>query len=98
MKRILIVISAFAILCNTSCESHKEHKEEETTFPVTSALRMDTTITEEFVCQIHSIQHIELRAQEKGYLQNIYVDEGDFVKKGQLLFQFEQQLVLPPFF
>ncbi|GAA5022463.1 hemolysin D [Marivirga lumbricoides] len=53
---------------------------------------MDTTITEEFVCQIHSIQHIELRAQEKGYLQNIYVDEGDFVKKGQLLFQIMPRL------
>jgi membrane fusion protein (multidrug efflux system) len=92
MKRILIVISLFAILCNTSCESHKEHKEEEAKFPITSALRMDTTITEEFVCQIHSIQHIELRAQERGYLQNIYVDEGDFVKKGQLLFQIMPRL------
>lgn len=92
MKRILIVISLYALICNTSCESHKEHKEEERSFPVTSALRMDTTITEEFVCQIHSIQHIELRAQEKGYLENIYVDEGDFVKKGQLLFQIMPRL------
>jgi membrane fusion protein (multidrug efflux system) len=39
------------------------------------------------VCQIRSIQHIELRALEKGYLQHIYVDEGKLVKKGQLLFQ-----------
>ncbi len=92
MKRILIVISLYALICNTSCESHKEHKVEERSFPVTNALRMDTTITEVFVCQIHSIQHIELRAQEKGYLENIYVDEGDFVKKGQLLFQIMPRL------
>lgn len=92
MKRILIVISLYALIYNTSCESHKEHKEEERSFPITRALRMDTTITEEFVCQIHSIQHIELRAQEKGYLEKIYVDEGDFVQKGQLLFQIMPRL------
>ena len=34
-----------------------------------------------------SVRNIEIRAQEKGYLQNIYVDEGRFVKAGQLLFR-----------
>ncbi|GAB3820448.1 efflux RND transporter periplasmic adaptor subunit [Pontibacter rugosus] len=48
---------------------------------------MDTTITENYVSQIQSIRHIELRAQERGYLQKIFVDEGQFVKAGQLMFQ-----------
>ncbi|WP_449397610.1 efflux RND transporter periplasmic adaptor subunit [Chryseobacterium wanjuense] len=39
------------------------------------------------MAQIRSINHIELRAQEKGYIQGIYVDEGQFVHKGQLLFK-----------
>ncbi|MEQ6118650.1 efflux RND transporter periplasmic adaptor subunit [Reichenbachiella sp. MALMAid0571] len=87
MKRILMLMSLCAMLCYTSCESHKEHHEEETKFLVTSPLRKDTTITQEYVCQIRSIQHIELRALEKGYLEKIFVDEGQFVKKGQLMFQ-----------
>jgi membrane fusion protein (multidrug efflux system) len=37
-------------------------------------------------------QHIELRALEKGYLQNIFVDEGQHVKKGQLLFQIQPNI------
>ncbi|HQS56277.1 MAG TPA: efflux RND transporter periplasmic adaptor subunit, partial [Sediminibacterium sp.] len=37
--------------------------------------------------QIHSANHIELRSQEKGYLQKIFVDEGQYVKKGQLMFK-----------
>jgi membrane fusion protein (multidrug efflux system) len=41
----------------------------------------------EYVAQIHSANHIELRSQEKGYLQKIFVDEGQFVKKGQLMFK-----------
>ena len=47
---------------------------------------MDTSITKDYVCQIHSVRHIELRALEKGYLQHIYVDEGQHVKKGQRMF------------
>ena len=70
-----------------SCESKKEEKEEKVNYLVTSALQADTSVTREYVCQIKSIQHIELRALEKGYLQNIYVDEGQFVKQGQLMFR-----------
>lgn len=88
MKRILMFMGFCALLYHSSCTSKgEEMHENETTFLVTSPVVMDTTLTEEYVCQIRSIQHIELRAQERGYLQNIYVDEGDFVKKGQLLFQ-----------
>ena len=48
---------------------------------------MDTLITKDYVCQIRSLKHIKLRALEKGYLQKIFVDEGQFVKKGQLMFK-----------
>jgi membrane fusion protein (multidrug efflux system) len=44
-------------------------------------------VIRDYVCQIRAIQHIELRALEKGYLQNIFVDEGQFVKQGQRMFQ-----------
>jgi membrane fusion protein, multidrug efflux system len=84
MKRIFVY---FGLCVYTGCESKKEKAEEKTKFLVTSPLKQDTTITETFVSQIHSISHIELRAQERGYLQKIFVDEGQLVKKGQLLFQ-----------
>jgi membrane fusion protein, multidrug efflux system len=87
MKRILMYFSLCLGLVHTGCESKKEKEEEKVNFLVTSPLKQDTTITETFVSQIHSISHIELRAQERGYLQKIYVDEGQLVKKGQLLFQ-----------
>jgi membrane fusion protein (multidrug efflux system) len=77
----------FAVLVQIGCGSHKEEKEVETKFLVTSPIKMDTSITKEYVCQIHSANHIEVRALEKGYLQHIYVDEGQLVKKGQLMFQ-----------
>ncbi|GAB3894331.1 efflux RND transporter periplasmic adaptor subunit [Spirosoma agri] len=84
---MLVFMSLCALLCLASCAKKEEEKEEETKYLVTSPLRKDTTITNDFVAQIHSIQHIELRALEKGYLQKIFVDEGQYVKKGQLMFK-----------
>lgn len=87
MKSFLRLMCLGAVLVQLSCGSHKEEKEAETKFLVTSPIKMDTSITKEYVCQIHSANHIEVRALEKGYLQNIYVDEGQLVRKGQLMFQ-----------
>jgi len=44
-------------------------------------------ITRQYVSQVRAIQHIELRALEKGYLNKIYVDEGQMVRQGQLMFE-----------
>ena len=87
MKQILALLSLCTLLCHTSCESKKHEGETESKFLVTSPARMDTSITKSYVCQIRSINHIEVRALERGYLQNIYVDEGQLIKKGQLMFQ-----------
>ena len=84
--------TACVLLCNASCKSEKEEKEEVTKYTVTSPLRMDTSFVKEYVSQIRSVRNIELRAQEKGYLQNIYVDEGQYVHAGQLLFRIMPKL------
>ena len=43
--------------------------------------------TQQYVCQIHSRQHIEVRALKGGYLEKICVKEGQVVKKGELMFK-----------
>lgn len=80
------------LLSHTSCQSKKEVKEAATKFLVTAPVKMDTSITKDYVCQIHSIRHIEIRSQERGYLQNIFVDEGESVKEGRQMFQIMPKL------
>ncbi|SHF13157.1 membrane fusion protein, multidrug efflux system [Flavisolibacter ginsengisoli DSM 18119] len=80
-------MSLCALLCHTSCTSEKKVKEEISKYKVTSPLRVDTSFVKEYVSQIKSVRNIEIRAQERGYLQKIYVDEGQFVKAGQVLFR-----------
>jgi membrane fusion protein (multidrug efflux system) len=88
MKKMLMVIGLCVSLLNTGCESKKEEKkEEEVEFSVTNPIEKDTIVEKDYVSQIRAISHIELRALEKGYLQKIYVDEGQHVKQGQLMFQ-----------
>jgi membrane fusion protein (multidrug efflux system) len=88
MSKILMFISLCATLCFTGCGSkHEEGEGESVKFVVTSPLKKDTVVTQDFVCQIRSIQHIELRALERGYLQKIFVDEGQSIREGQRMFQ-----------
>jgi membrane fusion protein, multidrug efflux system len=87
MKRVILLAGVIAMFSLVSCNDKKEEKEEVETFTVTNPVKIDTSFTKQFVAQIKSVQNIELRAQEKGFLQNIYVDEGQFVKAGQILFR-----------
>lgn len=82
---MLAAIASISLLA--SCQNHEQKKAEEVQFLVTSPILKDTIIYREYVSQIQSASHIELRSMERGYLQKIYVDEGQSVKKGQLLFQ-----------
>jgi membrane fusion protein (multidrug efflux system) len=54
---------------------------------VTSAKAMDVAITQPYVCRIHSQRHINVRALDSGYLQEISIKEGQAVKKGQSMFK-----------
>jgi membrane fusion protein (multidrug efflux system) len=75
--------------CDRRSEATTEHHEEEhhNKIVVTNPKVMDVVLTEQYVCQIHSQRHIEVRALAGGYLEAIPVKEGQFVKQGDLMFK-----------
>lgn len=87
MTRIALMISFCALIYSTGCKTKTQEKEEPVKYVATSVLKVDTSFTKEYVAQIQSVKNIEIRAQEKGYLQSINVDEGRYVHAGQLLFK-----------
>lgn len=94
--RKLLILPLVGVFCSilTACHNAEHHEEKQSiTFLTTSPLKKDTSVVRTYVCQVRAIQHIELRALEQGYLQDIYVDEGKFVKKGTLMFR-----ILPPLY
>lgn len=60
-------------------------------FPVTTVIRKDTVLFHEYVVDVHAIKNVEIRARVQGYLDYIYVDEGQSVKAGQLLFKINDE-------
>ncbi|MBT0549048.1 efflux RND transporter periplasmic adaptor subunit [Riemerella anatipestifer] len=89
----ITLLSVLIVLNLSSCKSEdKDKKEEMPIYPTTQPLKMDTNISKDFVAQIQSQKNIEIRAQGKGFLDKIYVDEGQYVKAGQVLFRIMPQV------
>lgn len=87
MYKKVFVASLLVVAALVSCKHKEEEQKEETgKFTVTSPIVMDTTVTKDYIAQIQSIQNIEIRAQVKGYLESINIDEGRYVSAGQVLF------------
>jgi membrane fusion protein, multidrug efflux system len=55
-------------------------------FPVASPTQAAEAYEREYVAEIQAVQHVELRARMKGFIEALAVDEGQAVKKGQPLF------------
>lgn len=87
MNKLALLISAFTLFYSAGCSPKKKEAEEPVKYTATSPLKVDTSFTKEYVAQIQSVKNIEIRAQEKGYLQSINVDEGRYVHAGQVLFK-----------
>jgi membrane fusion protein (multidrug efflux system) len=85
-RQTLLMLSIAVLF--TACQKHEQVNEEAPAkLEVSSPLQKDTSIAKEYVCQIHAYRHIELRALERGYIQGIFVDEGQTLKQGQPMFK-----------
>ncbi len=83
-----VILGLIATLVVGGChQAETEKPEAAPILEATTPFREDTAVIKEYVCQIHAIRHIEVRGLERGYLQNIFVDEGQMVNKGQPMFK-----------
>src|SRR5205085_3383572 len=88
MSQTLAIILALISLSLPACQGHKDQAElEEHKIVVTSPAARDVTVTQQYVCQIHSRRHIEVRALQEGYLEEITVKEGQAVRQGDVMFK-----------
>ncbi len=83
IKKLLFLLS---LLTLASCNSPEEVTKKLDTHEVASPIVKDISENSEYVAQIQSVKYVEVRSKVKGYIEKIYIDEGQFVKEGQLLF------------
>ena len=83
-----ILLTGALALVIMSCDKNKENtKNSVTEVPVLQVVEKDTVLANTFVTDIQAKKNIEVRSRMMGIMQNIYVNEGQSVKKGQLLFK-----------
>jgi membrane fusion protein, multidrug efflux system len=83
----LLALLVLAPLACSDAQGQEQEHEIQRKVVLTSPVTKDVVNTQQYVCQIHSRRHIELRALEGGYLEEIQVQEGQTVKAGELLFK-----------
>jgi len=86
----IFILALLLSLLSSGCDSHEgseEHHEERHRILVTNPVAKDVISTQQYVCQIHSRRHIEIRALEDGYLQEVNIKEGQSVSQGDILFK-----------
>ncbi len=88
---VLLGLSLFTASCSTQSKDTTESKDSIPTIPVTELKTQKTELHREYVGDIHAVKNVEIYARVKGYLEEVYVDEGKEVKKGQILFRINSE-------
>jgi membrane fusion protein, multidrug efflux system len=85
---LFAVSSLFAfIACNSSSAKDIQAAPPPPSLPVITVSEKPVSTYQEFSASIEGSKDIEIRPQVEGYIEQIYVDEGAHVRKGQVLFR-----------
>jgi membrane fusion protein (multidrug efflux system) len=85
MKWLIASLPVFA-MAGCAAKGEKTSGKDMKILPVTKLIATDTMLYKSYVANIQAVQNVEIRARVSGFLEKIYVDEGEEVEKGQLLF------------
>ncbi len=87
MKKIAYIVLAMALV---ACGGNKNQMPEASNdFPVMTLQQSETDLSTSYPATIKGIQDIEIRPKIAGHIVRVLVDEGDFVRAGQPLFQID---------
>jgi membrane fusion protein (multidrug efflux system) len=92
MRRRTLVGLSLLPLSLVACHHEGGEVEENPKYLATTPIVIDTSYERSYVAQIRSVRNIEIRAQEKGFLDEIATDEGQVVQGGALLFRISPKL------
>ncbi|MCX8148229.1 efflux RND transporter periplasmic adaptor subunit [Thermaurantimonas aggregans] len=91
MKRFLISCISVSYLLVAACGNKEKNVENPEFVEVLALESIDTVLKEDFIAEIRALQNVEIRSRLKGYLEDLYVDEGKSVTKGQVLFKINDE-------
>jgi membrane fusion protein (multidrug efflux system) len=87
MKKITLFSVLSVLLIGCSGKNNQMPPAEIPTLPILNITHSSAQTNTEFPVAIQGKTDIEIRPQVSGIIENIFVDEGDYVSKGQSLFK-----------
>ncbi len=87
------IIAMTGIITLVGCYSNAESVPtvESVALPVQEIKLTNTVLQQTYVADIQAIQNVEIRNRVTGFLDKIFIDEGEAVRKGQPLFQMNDE-------
>ncbi|ULQ57747.1 efflux RND transporter periplasmic adaptor subunit [Flavihumibacter rivuli] len=83
----LLVLATPLFIAGCTANSAEKNKKDIPEVPVMALTQVDTLLNSAYVADIQAVRNVEIRSKGHGFLESILVDEGQFVRKGQVLFK-----------
>ena len=91
MRKIAQFLFISAALLITSCRQNETSApKSDTYYPTIEITRSDRILTTGYSAAISGVQTVEIRPQVSGMITDILIEEGESVRKGQVLFVIDQ--------
>lgn len=91
-KSTLLFLSLIVLAGCRKNNSNPSYQQQAPELPVEIVQQGDASVSREYAASVEGVSNVEIRPQVTGYLSKIFVDEGDFVRAGQVLFKIEDQV------
>lgn len=80
----LFLIASFFTSCN---RSHEKKSESKNNTLVVKLVATSIEVAQSYVADVQAVQFVEVKPKVEGFVEDVLVDEGEHVKKGQVLFK-----------
>jgi membrane fusion protein (multidrug efflux system) len=90
LKKLYLPVVAVLLLSQLGCQE-AEPKDEGLPLPVMTLQEEQAAKSFQYLGSIEGVENVSIRPQVDGILEKIYADEGEYVEKGQPLFEINSQ-------
>ena len=87
---ISLILLSTALLCSCNQNTKAPSAKGDAYYPVLEVKYSDITLTTGYSAAISGVQTVEIRPQVSGMITDILIEEGESVRKGQVLFVIDQ--------
>ena len=84
---VLLIVMGLLLSSCTEGNSKENNEIEAVNIPVLELQPQSVEVPQTYIADIQAVQFVEVRSKVSGFVDRIFVDEGQYVKKGQTLFQ-----------